>query len=197
MYIPKHFDITDREEILAFIKANSFGQLISTVGGQLFSTHMPFLLSDDQSKLLGHVAKQNPQWQDIHDQAVLITLQGPHDYISPSWYKSPGVPTWNYQAVHIYGRCEVIRNPEQIKTIINTLTEKYESQFEKPWQANYQDVMLQAIVGLEITITEIQCKYKLSQNRSMEDQQNVLKELENTESVELAKAMQKSILNNS
>jgi transcriptional regulator len=197
MYIPKHFDITDREEILAFIKANSFGQLISTVDGKLFSTHMPFLLSEDQSKLLGHVAKQNPQWQDIHDQTVLITLQGPHDYISPSWYKSPGVPTWNYQAVHIYGRCEVIRNPEQIKTIIDTLTEKYESQFENPWQANYQDVMLQAIVGLEITITEIQCKYKLSQNRSMEDRQNVVKELDNTESVELAKAMQKNILNNS
>ena len=104
MYIPKHFNVSDKEEILAFIKGNSFGQLISLVEGKLFSSHIPFLFRGENQSLLCHVAKNNPQWENIEGQEVLITFQGPHDYVSPSWYSSPGVPTWNYQSVHIYGK---------------------------------------------------------------------------------------------
>jgi transcriptional regulator len=86
MYIPNHFQIADKVEINGFIEANAFGQLISTVGNRLFSTHLPVLMDVKHNRLLGHLARANPQWQDINELEVLITLQGPHDYISPSWY---------------------------------------------------------------------------------------------------------------
>jgi len=189
MYIPPHFEVTDKAEIFTFIEANAFGQLISTIDGRFFSTHMPFLLGADHNLLLGHLARANPQWRNIEGQEVLITLQGPHDYISPSWYHSPGVPTWNYQAVHIYGRCQVFEDDTKLKQVVDKLTEKFESSFEQPWQPDYKASMLRAIVGIEIEIAEIQCKYKLSQNRSDEDQAGVIKALGKRGSDQVAKAM--------
>ena len=189
MYIPRHFEITNRSEIDAFIEANAFGQLVSTVGGRLFSTHMPFLLNIDGEHLVGHLARANPHWREIDGQEVLITLQGPHDYISPSWYRSPGVPTWNYQAVHIYGKCRIFEDAKKLKQIVNSLTEKFESAFTEPWQPDYADSMLRGIVGIEVEISEIQCKYKLSQNRSKEDQKRVAKHLQEKDSGDLALAM--------
>ena len=103
MYNPPHFEIINQEEIFAFIEANAFGQLISSVEGRLFSTHLPILVAADHSRLLGHMAKANPQWRDIDGQEVLITLPGPHDYISPSWYCSSGVPTWCTQGLNDLG----------------------------------------------------------------------------------------------
>jgi len=193
MYVPKHFEITDEDEIFAFIEANAFGQLISTHEGRLFSTHMPVLLDTDNNRLLGHLARANPQWRDIEGQEVLITLQGPHDYISPSWYRSPGVPTWNYQAVHIYANCHVFEDATKLKQVVDKLTEKFESAFEEPWEPTYKASMLQGIVGIEVEITEIQCKYKLSQNRSREDQTQVTKLLQETGSRELALAMNTNV----
>lgn len=192
MYIPKHFEITDEAEIFEFVESNAFGQLISTVQGRPFSTHMPFLVAGDRQKLTGHVAKQNPQCLEIDNQEVLITLQGAHDYISPSWYSSPGVPTWNYQTVHIYGICTVFSNPESLKEVVDALTCKYESGFKQPWEPAYKASMLGAIVGLEITIKEIQCNYKLSQNRSSQDRKQVAEQLEQSGSVHLAKAMRRN-----
>ena len=193
MYIPKHFEVTDKDEIFSFIEANSFGQLISTVDGKPFATHMPFLMSNDNKKILGHVAKQNPQYSEIEGQEVLITLQGPHDYISPSWYSSPGVPTWNYQAVHIYGVCKVFSDPEQLKSVVEALTHKYESGFSEPWQPDYKATMLHAIIGFEISISKIQCKYKLSQNRPKQDQSQVAEQLGKLGSVDIAKATRKAL----
>jgi transcriptional regulator len=189
MYIPNHFHITDKAEIHAFIEANAFGQLISTIEGRLFSTHIPVLLAEDGNRLLGHLAKANPQWQSIDDQEVLITLQGPHDYISPSWYCSPGVPTWNYQAVHIYGSCQVFEDDTKLKQVVGKLTEKFESTFDEPWQPDYKTSMLRGIVGIEVEISEIQCKYKLNQNRSGEDQAAVIEALGIRGSDQVAKAM--------
>jgi transcriptional regulator len=189
MYIPKHFGVTDKDEIFAFVEANAFGQLISNVNGRLFSTHLPFLLSVDRSKIIGHLALQNPQHTEIDGQEVLITLEGAHDYISPAWYSSPGVPTWNYQAVHIYGECTVFREAEELQNIVNSLTNKYEATFEKPWQPEYKTSMLGAIVGVEVTINEIQCKYKLSQNRPPQDRSQIVNQLMALGSNSLAKAM--------
>ncbi|MDH5544988.1 MAG: FMN-binding negative transcriptional regulator [Gammaproteobacteria bacterium] len=194
MYIPKHFEFTDENEIYAFVEANSFGQLISSVGGKLFSTHLPFLLSKDKSKVLGHFARENPQHTEVDGQEVLITIVGAHDYISPSWYNSPGVPTWNYQAVHIYGQCKVLRNPEDFEEIVNDLTSKYESTFEIPWLPQYKSSMLGAILGFEVTITNIQCKYKLSQNRSLQDRAQVIRQLKARGSNRLAEAMERNEL---
>ena len=192
MYIPKHFEVTDNDEIFAFIEANAFGQLISNVEGRHFSTHLPFLVSKDRTCIFAHFARSNPQLTEIEGQETLITFEGPHDYISPSWYSGPGVPTWNYQAVHIYGKCKVFNDPNRLKEVVDCLANKYESCFEKPWQPEYKTTMLGAIVGVEILINEVQCKYKLSQNRTTKDQELVIQQLKSTGSIKLAEAMEQN-----
>ena len=191
MFIPKSFQITDEKEIFAFIQANAFGQIISSKNDRLLSSHIPFLVSDDKTKLIGHLTKVNPQVKDIKDRQVLITLQGAHDYISPSWYEATGVPTWNYQAVHIYGECTVFDEPEKLKFVVDSLTAKYESAFDEPWQPNYNAAMLGAIVGFEVTISDIQAQYKLSQNKPDNDRNRVIEALEGLDSMELARAMKR------
>lgn len=189
MYIPKCFEVTDQKEIFSFIQANGFGQLISTLQNRPFSTHLPFLLNESNDKLIGHIAKSNPQHLELDDQEVLVTLQGPHGYISPSWYSTPGVPTWNYQALHLYGKCKVFHDAEKLVGVVNALTREYESTFEQPWEPNYKPAKLSAVVGLEIDIEEIECKFKLNQNRSSQDRNQVVSELEKLGSWELAKAI--------
>ena len=191
MYIPKAFEINDLDEIRRFVSANAFGQLISQVEGRLFSTHLPFLFADDLSRLSAHFAKQNPQLESLEGQEVMVTIEGPHDYISPSWYASAGVPTWNYQVVHIYGQCRLFDDASRLNDLLQKLTKKYESNFSRPWQVNYPPAMLNGIVGFEMTIKDIQCKFKLNQNRSKEDQQKVADMLAGLGSDELAKAMKK------
>lgn len=194
MFTPKHFKITDNREILSFIEANAFGQLISTVNNRLFSSHLPFLMSEDKTRLFTHLAKQNPQHQNIEDQEVLVTFQGEHDYISPSWYEGPGVPTWNYQSAHVYGKACVFDDPVKLKEMIETLSQKYESGFDHPWQPVYKTAMLNAIVGIEIQIGEIECKYKLSQNKSLQDRQRVIQNLEKIGANKLADSMKRHVL---
>ena len=194
MYIPKYFEVKDKDEVFAFIEANAFGQLISTVKGRIFSTHLPFLLSEDKSKIIGHLALPNPQHAEIDGQEVLITLEGAHDYISPAWYSSTGVPTWNYQTVHIYGQCTVFRSEEKLQNIVNALTTKYEAAFKKPWQPEYKHSLLNAIVGVEVSINEVQCKYKLSQNRSAQDRSQVIEQLKAVGSNKLAEVMERNEL---
>jgi transcriptional regulator len=191
MYIPKYFKITDKNEQYAFIAANGFGQLISTSNDRPCSTHLPFLLSEDKTKLLAHLATQNSQVDNINGQQVLVTLQGAHDYISPSWYEGAGVPTWNYQAAHIYGVCQTFTDAERLEHVVNKLTAKYEANMPSPWQPDYNPKMLNAIIGIEISISEIQCKYKLSQNKSDQDQQQVIDQLNASGSKAVAKAMQR------
>lgn len=178
MYIPQHFAITDPEEVANFIRANSFGQLISLHDGAIVASLIPFIFDADAGKLIGHLAKTNPQWQQLQDQKVLISLQGDHAYVSPSWYESKGVPTWNYQVAQIEGIAECFTDPERLEWLVNTLTEQNESSYAEPWEPNYAASMLTAIVGVEITITSTQCKFKLSQNRSAADRSNVRQQLE-------------------
>lgn len=180
MYIPKHFNVDDESEKLAFIETNNFGQLISQVEGRLFSTHIPFLFNREKTKLLGHLALQNPQHKEIESQEILVTFQGPHDYISPSWFSTPGVPTWNYQAVHVYGHVKELHEAGDKAEIVDALTDKHESGFDEPWKPEYKAAMLNAIIGIEININEIQGKYKLSQNRPEQDQQQITEHLEST-----------------
>jgi transcriptional regulator len=192
MYIPKHFEITDETEISKFIEANSFGQLISLIDTEIVSTHIPFLFDAESRVLLAHMAKANPQWQQIQEQKVLVTLQGEHAYISPCWYESAGVPTWNYQAVHIRGIAESFTDPKKLKRMVDKLTEQNESGYPDPWQSDYSALMLRGIIGIEISITSIQCKFKLSQNRSVQDQSNVQEQLTDRGHEALANGMNKS-----
>ncbi len=192
MYIPDQFKVEDEEEIFNFLQANAFGQLISKVNGRLFCSHIPFLISRDRKYLLAHLAKANDQWRELEGQEVLITFQGGHEYVSPSWYKSAGVPTWNYQAVHIYANCQLITDEADLSEIVDELTQLYESSFEQPWQSSYASSMLKAIVGLRLEITDIQCKYKISQNRILDDQKNVREQFKQR-NVALYQAMKQSI----
>lgn len=193
MYTPQHFQVSDRDEALAFIKTHGFGQLISTVNGRLFCSHIPFYADREGRVLVCHLAKKNPQWQGIENQEVLICFQGPHDYISPSWYNSPGVPTWNYQVVHVYGKPRLITETDKLKHIITELTERHESAFEKPWSPEYNDALLNAIIGIEISIDEMQCKYKLGQNRPEADRRSVSEKLQQLGSISLAQAMKDTL----
>ena len=192
MYIPKHFEIDDETEINKFIEENSFGQLISIHDGAITSTHMPFLYDAKSGILLGHLAKANPQWRQIQKQKALVTLQGDHAYVSPNWYESSGVPTWNYQAVHLEGIAESFTEPDKLKQLVDTLTEQNESDYPSPWKPDYAASMLRGIVGIEISITSIQCKFKLSQNRSEQDQSNVKDQLIDGGHAALSDAMHRS-----
>ena len=189
MYIPEHFSVTDENEKLKFIRMHSFGQLTSHVDGQIFASHLPLLLSDDGKKLLGHLARANPQWSQLEDQQVLVVFQGSHAYVSPSWYSQPGVPTWNYQAVYVDGKVQGLHESESREQKVEELTRNNESGFDSPWQANYDIRQLQDIVGLEIEIEQIQCKYKLSQNRQQQERTDVADQLQNLGELSLAAAM--------
>ena len=211
MYLPRAFEVSDRDEIFSFIAQNRFGQMISHFEGRPCSNHLPFLVSEGRLRLVSHLARANPQWRGADGQQVLVTFQGPHGYISPAWYEQPGVPTWNYQAVHVYGECTTFEEPERLKGLLAKLVEKYEAASEEPWLPRYPDQLpfkllcraderwlprypdqlLEAIVGVEIEITEIQCKYKLSQNRSDNDRRRVIEALKRQGLQSLAEAMSK------
>ncbi|MDP4108035.1 MAG: FMN-binding negative transcriptional regulator, partial [Bacillota bacterium] len=104
MYIPEYFKINDKEIIYEVIEKNSFATLFSQHNGEPCATHLPLTLNRENDLLYGHFALQNEQWKDIESQKVLVTFQGPHCYISPSWYETnKAVPTWNYVAIHVYG----------------------------------------------------------------------------------------------
>ena len=194
MYVPDHFKVSEEDKIFAFIDANAFGQLISIDGGRPLVSHLPFLLADDRTSLHCHLARQNPQWQQLEDQQVLVTFLGPHDYVSPSWYQTAGVPTWNYQAIHVYGHCRVFDDARELAAVVEDLSARYESVFDKPWQPQYRDAMLKAIVGVDITIDEIEAKYKLSQNRPAADHAGVIQHLDELGSTALAGEMRKVLL---
>ncbi len=123
-----------------------------------------------------------------------MSPQGPNAYISPSWYNSPGVPTWNYQSIHIYGICRTFSDHLKLKELVETLVKKHEATFAEPWKPEYRTEMLNAIIGIESEIKEIQGKFKLSQNRSSEDQRTVFKQLLSNGEKTLAEAMKRNIL---
>ena len=194
MYLPEHFADNDREKLTAFIDKHSFGALITVFDGRPFASHIPFLYEPGANVLLGHVARANQQWRHFSNGAdVMVIFQGPHAYISPSWYLSPGVPTWNYVVAHVYGSARALVEPHRIEGIIKRLTEKHEQNNEPPWVPRYDEKLLKAIVGIEIRVKEIQGKFKLSQNRSAADRAAVVAKLEDSgdETKAVARMMKK------
>ena len=185
MYIPEHFKETNSERISDLIRGNSFGMLVTAPDGAPFVSHLPFIFDHavgSKGKLLCHMARANPQWQHFSSCGdVLAVFQGPHAYVSPSWYSSPGVPTWNYAVVHLRGKPRLIESESELEILIERLTHVYESHMPSPWKPNLageiRTKLLNKIVGFEIDITDIQSKFKLSQNRSPEEQQSVVEKL--------------------
>lgn len=185
MYIPEHFKEANPERISALVTGHPFGMLVTAPNGVPFVSHLPFLFersAGSQGKLLGHMARANPQWQHFSsDSEILAVFQGPHAYVSPSWYSSPGVPTWNYAVVHLRGKPRLIEGESELEALLEQLTHIHESHMPSPWKPNLtgerRTKLLDMIVGFEIEITDIQGKFKLSQNRSLEDQQHVVEKL--------------------
>ncbi|MCM3665803.1 FMN-binding negative transcriptional regulator [Mesobacillus subterraneus] len=201
MYIPKHFKIEDQDTIYDFIEKYSFATLYSQYNGEPCATHLPLLLKKDENALYGHFARPNGQWKDIENQATLVVFQGPHCYISPSWYETnKAVPTWNYVAVHVYGKVKIIEDEKVILDSLNDLVNKY----EKPDSTyNLNDVdpgvikgMTKGIVPFKIKITKVEAKAKLSQNHPAQRQEMIINNLENTllhDNLQVASLMKKNL----
>src|SRR5262245_46159137 len=175
MYIPKHFHETDAEALAAFIDEHAFGTLVTVSGGRPFAIHIPFLYERGERTLHAHVARANPQWTHLAAVPdVLVMIQRPHGYASPTWYAEAGVPTWNYAAVHAYGTARVVDDLEAKERHVKQLAARYESGNARPWVPDFNARRLEGIVGIEIRIREIQGKFKLSQNRSAADRAGVV-----------------------
>lgn len=182
MYLPRHYAVTDRQQLHDFIKGNGFGILFSGNGPEPVASHLPFILDEsagEQGTLLSHMAGANRQWRHADGQQVLTVFQGPHTYVSPTWYQDPEtVPTWNYVAVHVYGILKVVQDQERIQNILARITDYYEASLPQPWQAEftseYAQQMVKRIVAFEIEIDKMQGKWKLNQNHPEERRRRVV-----------------------
>lgn len=203
MYIPKYYKVSDFEEIKEFVQHHSFGTLITTKKGKPIATHLPMQLTKngDSYYITGHMAYGNPQWRTFENcDGVLAIFQGPHAYISSSWYEHENVPTWNYQAVHIYGTGRTL-NEEELKQDLSSLLQKYEKHRENPvlWDTLSSSLVekeLKGIVGFKITVKEIQAANKLSQNRNKEDYHNIVQKLyeeQDQNAHQMARVMEKKV----
>jgi transcriptional regulator len=182
MYIPAAFAEADLTKLHDFIERHSFGLLVSQVEGLPFATHLPFLLeraAGPHGSLVCHVARANPQWRQAAGQTALAIFAGPHAYISPTWYEAEQVvPTWNYTAVHAYGRFQVIEDEGALLDIVRV----YEQAMPRPWSfdpsTTFAKRRLAQIVGFRIEIDKIEGKWKLNQNHPVERRQKVVRALQ-------------------
>jgi transcriptional regulator len=184
VYIPEHFRNEDRATALAFMRANPFVILVSNTEEGPFATHVPVVVreSADQLTIRGHVAKANPHWQYLqNDPACLMIFHGPHAYISPSNYDTREVvPTWNYGAVHIYGNATTYDEPDHLLNMLHDHIPTFDATYEQQWDTlseAYRQRMLSHIVGFELAVTKLEAKFKLSQNRTRNEQQHVIDSL--------------------
>ena len=185
MYIPAAFAESDLHPLYKLIEQNSFGVLVSQVDGQPFATHLPFLLqrtTGPHGTLIGHLARANPQWQQAGGQTALAIFSGPHAYISPTWYEAEQVvPTWNYTAVHAYGRIHIIEDESALLEIVRHFVQVYEKSMPQPWSfdpsTTFAERMLAQIVGFRLEIEKIEGKWKLNQNHPAERRRKVVRAL--------------------
>ena len=188
MYVPEHFRVRHHADAIAFMRANPFAILISTTDDGPFATHLPLFVRTEEEKvfLRGHVAKANPHWRYLEQRPQCLTIfHGAHSYVSPSNYSArESVPTWNYAAVHLYGNARVFSSQEDLLGMLHELMNTFEPAYAEQWASldeAFRQRMLSHIVGFEIAATKIEGKFKLSQNRSREDQANVIASLEKAE----------------
>jgi transcriptional regulator len=191
MYQPDHFRMKEPSAIHQLMREHPLASLIVQTQTGMEANHIPLLLQpgvDGKDLLLGHVARANPLWREIDtEQEVLAIFHGPETYISPGWYPTKRehgkvVPTWNYVVAHAWGRLRVVDDAAWLRNLVGQLTTRHESRFEKPWSvedapADYIDKMVSAIVGIEITITRLEGKAKVSQNQPAVNREGVVQAL--------------------
>jgi len=205
MYIPELFAEPNLEVMYELMRAQPLATLVTLNGKGLEANHIPLILieqPDSLGILQGHVARSNPFWHaHVEDSEVLVIFQGPESYVTPSWYLSKTehgkvVPTWNYVSVHARGRMRVIDDKEWIRAQLDALTAQSEKAFPHPWQvsdapSDFVDKLIESIVGIEIVISELKGKWKVSQNRPPQDRASViagLSELGDKEMADLVRA---------
>jgi transcriptional regulator len=203
MYIPKIYKNENSDAVKNFIRENGFGILVSAAGDRPAATHIPLELEKNEEGkdiLSWHISKANPQWKSFGDgQNVLAIFNGPHTYISSSWYDHENVSTWNYIAVHVYGRLKIISD-EKLLQALKRLTARYESHSENPatvekMSEKFVQKEMKGVVGFEIEIEEMHPAWKLSQNRDAANHEAIVKELEkrgDAQSRAIAEEMKKS-----
>ncbi len=187
MYVPPNYRNSNIEEVHDFIRENGFGILVSQTDSKLWGTHIPLVLEKNKNgqwSLFGHLSRGNPQWKNFADTSeVMVIFQGPHAYISSSWYDHENVPTWNYIAVHVYGNVNIIEG-DAVKTSLKDLVDKYEKHSEHPikmenMSEKFLEHEIRGIVCFEIEVTSVEAAYKLSQNRDAKNHANIINELKN------------------
>ena len=182
MYLPAHFEETRSEVLHEFIRAHPLGSLVTVSSGGLDANHIPFEIDRapaPHGTLRAHVARANPLWRSAPSAEVLVIFQASGSYVSPAWYPSRResgqvVPTWNYAVVHAHGSVRFIEDRAWLRALVGRLTERHEAGREDQWHvsdapADFIDQQLNAIVGVEIAITRIVGKWKVSQNRLPRD----------------------------
>jgi transcriptional regulator len=187
MYLPKHFEQTDRAQLAGLMAAHPLATLVTRQGEGFSADHIPLLYDATQGEhglLRGHVARANPLWREAAGSEVLVVFSGPQAYISPSWYPSKAatgkvVPTWNYAVVHARGSLRAIEDAPWLYALVTALTQRHEGARAQPWQVSdapddYVQQMLRAIVGIEIPLTALVGKWKVTQNRSGADRLGVV-----------------------
>lgn len=206
MYIPPLFAEPRPEELHRILREHPLGMLVTYRAAGLEADHLPFLLDADRGAagtLLAHVARANPVWQDVRDgDPVLVVFRGVQGYISPNGYSSKQethrhVPTWNYEVVHAHGHIRVRDDEKFLRGVVGRLTRVHEAGQPRPWRmgdapADYLDAMLAQIVGIEVELTRIEGKRKLSQNREARDAEGAAQALEGQGRHDLAQAMRRA-----
>jgi len=183
MYIPSFNKFPDQQEAISFMQRYSFATIITADNNVPVATHLPFLVEqrDDQVVLLSHFARANPQASAIIDKPVLVIFTEPHAYISPANYeKETNVPTWNYLAVHAYGKARLLTDGEETAGLLAKMINNYEAGYLQQWNSlpdDYKQKMMRGIVAFEIIVDDLQGKQKLSQNRSALERDNIISTL--------------------
>ncbi|SDD33284.1 negative transcriptional regulator, PaiB family [Mucilaginibacter pineti] len=198
MYIPKHFQLADQQQAVSFMQRYSFATIITSEGDVPVATHLPFLveLRDDKIVLCSHFARANPQANDMVGKTVLVIFTEPHAYVSPQHYeKETNVPTWNYMAVHAYGKATLVPEGADTALLLAKTINNYEEAYQQQWNSlpyEYKQKMMKGIVAFEIVVDDLQGKQKLSQNRTAVERENIISALgksDDTNEQDIAKYM--------
>lgn len=179
MYIPKKFVQKDTIKSIAFMRAYNFALIISAKDDIPVATHLPFIIEERDKKivLISHMSKANEQWKSFVDNEVLVIFNEPHAYISPTLYeKHQNVPTWNYVAVHAYGKVMLINEPEQQYQLLEKMMQQMEPAYLKQWKTldlKYKESLRKEITAFEIIVSDLQAKEKLSQNKTQKERKTI------------------------
>ena len=183
MWIPEDNQMNDRAEIVDFMKRFSFATIITSKNNMPTATHLPFLVRIENEKIIltSHFAKANDQWKSIENNTVLVIFNEPHAYISPKLYeKDLNVPTWNYLAVHVYGKGSIIPESDKVMEILNATVMNYEQDYQQQWRGlpeKYKLSLSKGIVAFEIEVIDLQAKKKISQDKSDTEQRRIIDSL--------------------